>query len=410
MPAFPRLPQFEYPGNAMVNFQPLSNAITAYKDAEGVAEKNAILAKGSNAMAEGRTQEAQAEYGRVDPRLAMEAGVYGLKKQGLEDEAQSRMDQQIAGWAQKIAGLQGEERASEWSKLVSSNQRIAAGLKARGIDPQDAQRGPEAIVSFVAGYQDPLKRDAMKAEIAAKDAETKIVPFKGENLKAQAEENKASAALKRAQAGQTQEGSFKTPKERAEVEHQIRTELHQKTKDFVGIRDGYGRVIDGQKAASGAGDLAIVYGYMKMLDPTSVVREGEFATAEQTTGRIPGWLIVQYNKTVSGERLPQEARTNFVASSKQLYERATSENSKLVNQYRGIARRYGIDENNVILDQTMANPPGAAASANGPTSGIPEGQPGSKSSPVYPPNPAAASELPPGTWFMTPEGQLRQRK
>ena len=35
-----------------------------------------------------------------------------------------------------------------------------------------------------------------------------------------------------------------------------------------------------------AGDMALIFSYMKMLDPNSTVREGEYATA-QDAGSIP---------------------------------------------------------------------------------------------------------------------------
>ena len=50
---------------------------------------------------------------------------------------------------------------------------------------------------------------------------------------------------------------------------------------------------------------------MKMLDPTSVVREGEFATAQNATG-VPERIRNSFNKAMSGERLGQKQRTKFI--------------------------------------------------------------------------------------------------
>jgi hypothetical protein len=55
-------------------------------------------------------------------------------------------------------------------------------------------------------------------------------------------------------------------------------------KDFIQVRDGYERVQTGANLANGQGDLSLLFGYMKMLDPNSVVRETEFSNAESAMG------------------------------------------------------------------------------------------------------------------------------
>lgn len=141
-------------------------------------------------------------------------------------------------------------------------------------------------------------------------------------------------------------------------EHQLRGELsgHPTVKNFAEIKSGYGRMLEGQNAKSGAGDLAIVYGYMKMLDPTSVVREGEFATAEKTAG-VPEQVRIMYNKVLSGERLSDTVRQNFLGMSDGLYKRAEADVGKVQDQYRTLARNYKLRPENVIIDQGIATPP-----------------------------------------------------
>lgn len=158
-------------------------------------------------------------------------------------------------------------------------------------------------------------------------------------------------------------GNFKTiadnPKNEAfKDEHQLRGELSQNPtiKNFSEIKSGYGRMLEGQNAKTGAGDLAIVYGYMKMLDPTSVVREGEFATAEKTAG-VPEQVRILYNKVLSGERLSDTVRGNFLGMSDGLYKRAEADVAKVQEQYKTLAQRYKLRPENVIIDQGIATPP-----------------------------------------------------
>ena len=54
---------------------------------------------------------------------------------------------------------------------------------------------------------------------------------------------------------------------------------------------------------------------MKMLDPGSTVREGEFATAQNTTG-IPGRIVNAYNNARTGERLNPAQKKEFTSQAK----------------------------------------------------------------------------------------------
>lgn len=68
---------------------------------------------------------------------------------------------------------------------------------------------------------------------------------------------------------------------------------------------------------SGPASIALVFKFMKALDPTSVVREGEFATAENSAG-VPESVGNIYNKLVNGERLGDVQIKQFIETAKQL--------------------------------------------------------------------------------------------
>lgn len=96
--------------------------------------------------------------------------------------------------------------------------------------------------------------------------------------------------------------------------------------------------------ASATDDVALIFSYMKMLDPTSVVREGEFATA-QNTGGIPDQIRNAYNKAISGNRLNAEQRKSMVNSAAKVYYPVRENYNNVANQYHGYARDFGIDPN-----------------------------------------------------------------
>lgn len=198
-------------------------------------------------------------------------------------------------------------------------------------------------------------------------------------------------------------------------EHQLRQELAAlpTIKTFSEVKAGYTRMLEGDKLKTGAGDLAIVYGYMKMLDPTSVVREGEFATAEKTAG-VPEQIRTIYNKVVNGERISDVVRTNFVSAANQIYQRNLGDVAKLNEQYRAIALRNKLNPANVLLDHSIASPPGGPVRDDGPApprfGGPPALREGAAPAPVAPraeaPAPTAP-RLPPGT---TPDMAIQQAR
>ena len=61
----------------------------------------------------------------------------------------------------------------------------------------------------------------------------------------------------------------------------------------------------------------MVFKFMKALDPTSVVREGEQANAENSAG-VPEAVRNMYNKVMSGARLGDEQMKQFVFTAKSL--------------------------------------------------------------------------------------------
>lgn len=129
----------------------------------------------------------------------------------------------------------------------------------------------------------------------------------------------------------------------------IRKEFTGLSKDFVKIRDAYDRVQSAARSPSAAGDLALIFNYMKILDPGSVVREGEFATAQNAAG-VPEQLRAQYNKVISGERLTDATRDDFVSQARGLFQSQAQNQLELESQFGGIAERTGAAREDVVVD------------------------------------------------------------
>jgi hypothetical protein len=81
-------------------------------------------------------------------------------------------------------------------------------------------------------------------------------------------------------------------------------------KEFNNATTSVKKLFSGLEAKSGAGDVASIFTFMKTLDPQSVVREGEFATAENTSGVFKKYWN-SYNRLARGERLTESQRDDF---------------------------------------------------------------------------------------------------
>ena len=86
----------------------------------------------------------------------------------------------------------------------------------------------------------------------------------------------------------------------------------------------------------------MIFAYMKMLDPGSVVREQEFANAQNAAG-VPDQVRNAYNKALRGERLNPAQRAEFLRSAKQMAAFAGGKISEVARDYQTNADEYGYD-------------------------------------------------------------------
>jgi ribosomal protein S20 len=142
----------------------------------------------------------------------------------------------------------------------------------------------------------------------------------------------------------------KPSKKTLDLEASTRKEFTDVTKNFKVIDDSFSRIQSLAKTpdvGSGVSDIGIVYSYMKMLDPTSVVRETEYATAENAGG-VGEKLYGLYNKVLAGERLTPELRRQFIEGAAKLYEGAADEYQGRRSQFEGVAKAGSMDPERVL--------------------------------------------------------------
>jgi len=132
-------------------------------------------------------------------------------------------------------------------------------------------------------------------------------------------------------------------------ERDLRKEYLDITKPFRGVRDSFARVQASAKEPSAAGDLALIFNYMKMLDPASVVRESEFAQAA-VTGAWGERMKAAGEKILSGERLSGAMRGDFTKRAKMLMKRQKAQFDTSKSEYTRLAKSYKMDPARIIID------------------------------------------------------------
>ncbi len=118
--------------------------------------------------------------------------------------------------------------------------------------------------------------------------------------------------------------------------------------NFQGIVNSYARVQASVEDPSAAGDLALIFNFMKILDPNSVVRESEFATA-QNAGSIDERTRGLYNSVVNGKRLSDTQRADFANRAGKLFKSKERQFKGARKNYQNIARKNNISDPDKII-------------------------------------------------------------
>ena len=188
-----------------------------------------------------------------------------------------------------------------------------------------------------------VKRD----EIA--DSKTELAAFTLGNQLDQQDTENTLAAL--GLADERSKTAYGRNKDLINWEKEARRDFTKVTGGFREVDDSYGKIIaasdiDQQTPQT---QMSLIFSYMKMLDPGSTVREGEFATAEQTTG-IPGMVKNAYNRALAGEFLGEDQILGFRNAAGDIYKNALNAFDEDLAYYTGLAEDQGADATRVVRD------------------------------------------------------------
>lgn len=118
-------------------------------------------------------------------------------------------------------------------------------------------------------------------------------------------------------------------------------------KNFAQAMPIYKSMIETAGRDSKASDLNLVYGLGKIMDPNSVVREGEMVMVKNTAS-LPDWLQGAISQLNGGAALRPETRNAIMQEAQGRIQGYQSQFGQDSEQYKGIASRYGINQADII--------------------------------------------------------------
>jgi len=292
----------------------------------------------------------------ADPERAMQVRQFQVQQNQLA--RQKRVEDAKRNYATAQYVLQ-----SKSPKALAESQlpQLIQQLKESGVDwdsmTDDDVRGLAEQVAARSGSQAGILPERVDADTTARiEAESKS---REDQQAFEADQTRQKQKFEADQARLKREGEASKPEKAFENATTLRKEYDSQSKDFQTATQGYQSVLSASRDPSAAGDLALIFSYMKTLDPGSTVREGEFANA-QNAGGIPARVTAQYNKILKGERLAPEQRSDFVKKAGQLYEGQKGLDDKRRERYRKIAESNGLNASDVLGDQVRVDIPPAA--------------------------------------------------
>lgn len=264
-----------------------------------------------------------------------------LQSQGVGPEASIETDTFMQRFMENPAKM---KKRLEMELAVKDPQRYTLFKKAMGAGSRDLTDEEKEYQTAVDGGFDGSFLE-YKLQVGGKDKTDAIREYEysvknpgfvnSENQKKDAEKTRAN-----------QQKIFK-------LSSDLRKEFLSQSGEYQKVRDAYTRVKSSTENPSPAGDLSLIFNYMKMLDPGSVVRESEFQTAA-SAGSYGERIKAAVQRVGSGERLTDVMRRDFISKSNELFKGAERQHKRREKNYRGIAKKNNLPEDEVVVDITEA--------------------------------------------------------
>lgn len=276
---------------------------------------------------------------------------------GNTDVSVSRLDERIAALENEGSPQSLEEagklKALREEALIDpqgAGLSILTGLRVQGLIDSTAM---DAILK-AAGQGQAAPEGASPVGKIAQDVRAGLIPKSVLDAAIKLEEDTAEGAL--------------TLQQKIAEEARLRGEYAKRTEDLSAAERNFSIIETSSMDQSGAGDIALVTSFMKMLDPGSVVRETEFATAANAGG-----LLARLNgiakKVETGQFLSPEQRADFKRLAGEYLNAAKTQEQGVQQSFNLIVENYGLDPVNVFGARAMTAPAPGGGTTPAPAGG-----------------------------------------
>ena len=261
-------------------------------------------------------------------------------------------------WYEGITNVRSERRTA--AEAPAALTKKVADAEAAVADKEIKVAEAKGTPARLAAEQELLVAEAEEAKVKAEFARANQVldvQQKGEQLgltKAQA--NQAIAMTKKL-GKETQKATLELaalkatggfdPEKTFAQEEKIRKEWQSRSKVFSELGGTFNNIKASADTGNGPGDIALITSFMKMLDPGSVVRETEFATARDTAGLFTQ-LENRLQKAKDGQLLNPAQRKEYVALSQKYLESAQKKAGEEKKQLSVVVKNYRLNPENVF--------------------------------------------------------------
>ena len=267
-----------------------------------------------------------------------------LQKQKLAPEEfgeqQAKTRQAITEAQTKVADL----------RIKLQNEPIEAERLAIKRDLEAAQAAEAAVKAKYAERTAVDKIIADAAGLGLTKAQTNEVLAKTSKLGIETKQAALQLKALEATGGVDPDKKF-TQEEKIRKEHQTRTKVYGE------LQGTFSNIKSSADTGNGPGDIALITSFMKMLDPGSVVRETEFATARDTAGLFTQ-LQNRLEKAKNGQLLNPTQRKEYVALAKQYLDSAQKKAGEEKVALGVIVKNYKLNPDNVFGPEETTTPVG----------------------------------------------------
>lgn len=339
--------------------QDLARAMDAGSSGGYDAIAKALLSTGNPDTADAAQQFAIKAIDQKAKRADKEFDLAGdLKKAGLQVNQDGSIGA-IPGYGTAKGEIAGAESRGKKQVDLEFDPQIAAATEEAKNPALIARAGGIADATNASDIRAAMPK-AYATERGRQTAELSDVTFNGPDGQPM------SMPANQAKAFTTETGKNKAPGGTRQFDQvgKLRDDFNalQPVKNFREVVPIYQSMQEAAKRDTKAADLNLVYGLAKMLDPGSVVREGEMIMVNNTSS-LGDKMIGLINSVNGGQRLQPATRAALMTEAGSRYNALQGQHDQMATEFRDMAGRYGLNPDDVTRGLIPPAPASAAAPA-----------------------------------------------